>query len=160
LVLRRAGGGGEGAKHARGGGGAVSPGAEQRDDVGGVDREVLAPVRGRAWRVAATMDPRKGPPRTQRGGRSPCGRRACPSVYQQDLGALSLACHEDRAHGASADGSRECSATTSTAKRAVSTAATIHVAAASEKSEGSAFGMPRRRHADVLARRSPAHLVM
>jgi hypothetical protein len=159
-VLRPSGGCDQGSKHSIGVGEDVRTRAEQRDDVGGVDREVLAPIRGRAWRVAATMDPRKRPPRTQRRERSPCGRRACTSVYQQDLGALSLACHEDRAHGASADASRECSATTSTAKRAVSSAATIPVAAASEKSEGSAFRRPRRRQADVLARRSPAHLVM
>jgi hypothetical protein len=30
--------------------------AEQREDVGGVDREVLTPLQRRAWRVAATMD--------------------------------------------------------------------------------------------------------
>jgi hypothetical protein len=30
--------------------------AEQREDVAGVDREVLVPIQGRAWRVAATMD--------------------------------------------------------------------------------------------------------
>ncbi len=55
-VLRPLGRRDQGSENSIGVGDDVRTRAEQGEDVGGVDREVLAPIQGRAWRVAATMD--------------------------------------------------------------------------------------------------------
>ena len=55
-VLRPSGRRDQGSENSIGVGNDMRPRAEQREDVGGVDREVLAPIHGRAWWVAAPMD--------------------------------------------------------------------------------------------------------
>lgn len=90
----------QGSKDTIGVGGDLRARAKQRQDVSGVELEVLAPIQGRrARRVAATMDRSKRPACAQRRECAPGRVRTCSSVYQQDLGAVSFACHGDRAHG-------------------------------------------------------------
>jgi hypothetical protein len=71
----------QGSENSIGVGDHVRTRVEQRRDVAGVDREVLAPIQGRAWQVAATMHRCKRPPCTQRRECSPGDVRARTSVY-------------------------------------------------------------------------------